>query len=80
MAAGTQKGLHTSNYHGNDGSEDHSAPDWSATSMYLHVELGRCVLQSLHYTWGIGDSAHDDDVGSRKRKLAVIVVDFFPSC
>jgi hypothetical protein len=35
MAAGTQKGLHTSNYHGNDGSEDRSALDWYATSMYV---------------------------------------------
>jgi len=41
---------------------------------YLHVELGRCVLQSLDYTQGI--QPHDDDVGLRKRKLAVIVVDF----
>jgi len=40
---------------------------------YLHVELGRCVLQSLDYTQGIQPY---DDVGLRKRKLAVIVVDF----
>jgi hypothetical protein len=46
MAAGTQKGLHTSNYHGNDGSEDHSAPDWSATSMYV---VGSNFLRSVRF-------------------------------
>jgi hypothetical protein len=35
MAVGTQKGLHISNYLGNEGSEDHFAPDWSAMSMYV---------------------------------------------
>ena len=36
MAVGTQKGLHISNYLGNEASEgDHFAPDWSVMSMYV---------------------------------------------
>ncbi|CAN6294183.1 unnamed protein product [Urochloa humidicola] len=51
MAVGTQKDLHTSNYHGNEGSEgDHLA----ATCLRgtCNVELGLGVLPSQDYTHG----------------------------